>query len=104
MRVNYAPTARPLVPYVALQTVGDGLTSPTMQRAYADAAGSALVRSLFVDKAGHCTAPAPAVLAAIRMVEARASTGRWSAPAPGIFTAYRPTPMLRSCFRNRTCS
>lgn len=104
MRANYAPTARPRVPFVALQTVGDGLTSPTMQRAYADAAGPALVRSLFVDKAGHCTAPGHAVLAAIQMVETRASTGRWSAPAPGLFTAYRPTPMLRSCFKGRICS
>ena len=103
MRANYAPTARPLVPFVALQTIGDGLTSPTMQQAYADAAGPALVRSLYVDRAGHCTAPGESVLAAIRMVEARTTTGRWSAPAPGIFAAYRPAPMLRSCFRNRRC-
>lgn len=104
MRAHYAPNARPLVPLVALQTIGDGLTSPTMQRAYADVAGPARVRSLFVNQAGHCTAPGNAVLAAIQMVEARISTGRWSAPAPGVFTPYRPTPMLRSCFRNRRCS
>ena len=38
MRSNYAPTARPRVPFLSLHTIGDGLTSEVLQGGYAQAA------------------------------------------------------------------
>lgn len=102
MRANYTPTARPLVPLVAVQTIGDGATSPSMQRAYADAAPGRMVRSVYVNGAGHCTIPPSAILASIQMLESRIETGRWPATPPQ-FVAHMPSPMLRPCFRGKTC-
>lgn len=100
MRAHYTPNARPLVPLAAVQMIGDGLTSPSLQRGYVEAAKGA--ESLWVRGAGHCNFGTPTVLAAIRHVEARIETGRWGARPAG-FVAYTPPPMLRPCVRGGKC-
>lgn len=102
MSANYAPTARPRVPLLAVQAKGDGATSPSMQQAYADAAPAARFASLWLDQAGHCGFAAPQLLAALRHLEARLDSGRWPMPAAP-FVPYRAPPMLRPCFRGTRC-
>ncbi len=102
MTANYTPNARPLVPMLAVQNIGDGVTSPSLQRAYADSVavrgGGSLVRSLYVAAPGHCTFDNDTVLAAIKLIEARIATRRWP-QLPARFVPYTPPPMLRPCVR-----
>jgi pimeloyl-ACP methyl ester carboxylesterase len=102
MMANYTPNARPLVPLLAVQTIGDGLTPPALQRGYAEAAKGRDVRSLYVSDAGHCTFDTRQVMASIRHLDARLSQGRWRAP-PAVFVPHTPAPMLRPCVRGRKC-
>jgi pimeloyl-ACP methyl ester carboxylesterase len=101
MMQHYTPDARPTVPLVAVQAVGDGLTSPSLQRGYAEAAG-ANVQSLWVREAGHCAFKPETVLASIRYLEARLDGGRWPARPAG-FVDHTPPPMLRPCVRGGRC-
>jgi pimeloyl-ACP methyl ester carboxylesterase len=98
---HYTPYARPAVPLVAVQAIGDGLTSPSMQRAYAEAAGKG-ARSLWVPKAGHCGFKPETVLATLHFLERRLDKGKWG-ERPAGFVDHVPAPMLRPCFRGRTC-
>lgn len=101
MRANYTPNARPLVPLVAVQTIGDGMTAPALQRGYAETArGDA--KSLYVDGAGHCTFDTATVVATIRYLDARIATGRWP-QTPAAFVPHTPAPMLRPCWRGGRC-
>lgn len=102
MMRHYTPNARPRVPLLAVQTIGDGLTSPSLQRGYADAARSSKVRSFFVHAAGHCTFKPDVVVASIRTLDRRLQTGRW-APMAAPFVAHTPAPMLRQCVRGGRC-
>jgi pimeloyl-ACP methyl ester carboxylesterase len=99
---NYTPDARPTVPLLAVQMVGDGLTSPSLQRGYAEAAKGRDVKSLYVRGAGHCSFTPEAVITSIRYLDARLAQGRWGA-APTTFVAYTPPPMLRPCVRGKAC-
>lgn len=101
MRANYTPNARPLVPLVAVQTLGDGLTAPAMQRGYAQAARGD-VKSLYVNGAGHCTFDTATVLATIRYLDTRIATGKWP-QTPAAFVPHQPAPMLRPCWRGGKC-
>jgi pimeloyl-ACP methyl ester carboxylesterase len=106
MRDNYTPDARPGVPVLAVQRKGDGVTSPSLQRAYADAAlervGPELIRSLWLDGAGHCNFTPDEIVAAVEMLDARVRDGVWPASA-AIFVEHRPAPMPRVCFRDGPC-
>jgi pimeloyl-ACP methyl ester carboxylesterase len=102
MMRHYTPNARPGVPVLAVQTIGDGLTSPSLQRGYADAARGPKVRSLFVRAAGHCTFKPDTVVASIRYLDRRLQSGRWG-ERPASFVAHTPPPMLRPCVRNGRC-
>jgi len=102
MRNHYTPNARPLVPLAMVQKVGDGMTSPSLQRAYAEAAKGRDVRSLWVSAAGHCNFSTAVVLASVRYVESRIVTGRWG-ERPPLFTSFTPPPMLRPCVRGSKC-
>jgi pimeloyl-ACP methyl ester carboxylesterase len=102
MMANYTPTARPGVPIVSVQAIGDGLTSPSLQRAYVEAAPPNMARGLWVEGAGHCRLPAPQVLSALELLEQRLDRGRWT-PAPAGFTSAQPAPMLRPCLRGGVC-
>ncbi len=102
MRANYTPSARPRVPLLAVQAVGDGATSPSLQLGYEQAASRKVFASLWVPQAGHCNFTAAQVVASIRFTEARLDTGRWPARPEG-FVSHRPAPMLRPCWRGRSC-
>jgi pimeloyl-ACP methyl ester carboxylesterase len=102
MMLHYTPNARPRVPLLAVQAIGDGLTSPSLQRGYAEAARGRDVQSLWLRQAGHCGFTPEQVLASIRHVEARLDKGRWPARPAG-FVAYTPPPMLRPCVRGGAC-
>lgn len=99
---NYTPTARPAVPLLAVQKVGDGQTSPSLQLAYAQAAKGANVQSLWVRQSGHCGFATDTLLASIRQVEARLGGRDWPA-VPAGFARYTPPPMLRPCVRGEAC-
>lgn len=102
MRANYTPTARPRVPLLAVQAIGDGATSPSLQLGYDQAAPRKMFASLWLPQAGHCNFTAAQVVASIRFTEARLDSGRWPARPEG-FVAHRPAPMLRPCWRGRAC-
>ena len=105
MTAHYTPNARPLVPTLAVQNIGDGLTSASLQRAYLEAAAKNVpgrVAGLWVAGAGHCTFDTPIVLASIRHLAAKLDTGRWPSRPAG-FVAYTPPPMLRPCVRGGVC-
>lgn len=102
MMANYTPNAKPRVPLISLQAVGDGMTSPSLQRAYVQAAPAAMVQGLWHNGAGHCRLPAAQVLAAIDHLEARIDNGKWAARPPQ-FVDHTPAPMLRPCTRGGKC-
>lgn len=105
MTAHYTPNARPLVPILAVQNIGDGLTSPSLQRAYLEAAARnapGRAYGLWVAGAGHCTFGTETVLASIKALEARLDSGRWPARPAG-FVDYTPPPMLRPCVRGESC-
>lgn len=101
MMANYTPNARPLVPLLAVQTIGDGMTPPALQRGYAEAARGE-VRSLYVQGAGHCAFTTAQVMASISYLDQRLGARKWE-PVPAIFTPHRPAPMLRPCARGGKC-
>jgi len=105
MVANYTPNAKPVMPLLGVQNIGDGLTSPSLQRAYAEAAAHRVpgrVQALWVAGAGHCTFGTDIVLASLHQLEARLDRGRWP-ERPANFIAYTPPPMLRPCVRGRAC-
>jgi len=104
MMAHYTPNARPTAPLLAVQMIGDGLTSPSLQRAYIDAAAAngRSVRALWVANAGHCTFDTPTVMASVATLAGRLDTGRWPAPSQH-FVTYTPPPMLRPCVRGGRC-
>ena len=102
MQRNYTPNARPTVPLLAVQAIGDGATSPSLQQGYAAAADPHRFASLWLNQAGHCGFTPAQALASIRVLEARLDSGRWPRRPAG-FVNHRPAPMLRSCFRGQTC-
>ncbi|RYY26659.1 MAG: alpha/beta hydrolase [Sphingomonadales bacterium] len=97
---NYTPNAQPRVPLLAVQTIGDGLTSPSLQRGYAEAARGRDVKSVYVHGAGHCTFTPEAVMASIRFLDQRLERGKWGT-APAVFVPHTPPPMLRPFVRGR---
>ena len=102
MRRYYTPFAQPRVPLLAVQAFGDGITSPSLQRVYAEQAPPAMMNSQYLKKAGHCAFDAAETLASIQRLEARLETGEWPPRAPP-FEAHEPAPMLRPCFQEKPC-
>jgi len=102
MQRHYMPTASPSVPLLAVQAIGDGATSPSMQRAYGEVAAPHRFASLYLQQAGHCGFSAEQVLSSLHYLERRLDSGKWGTRPPG-FIAHRPAPMLRPCWRGRSC-
>ena len=116
-RANYVPTGQLRIPMLTLQAVGDGVTIPAIHgglQAIVDAAGHRReLAQLWVDGAGHCTFSPAEMIAALRTLEQRIDSGRWSispkdvgrraadgmgTPAGGTrFTRYTPPHLLRAC-------
>ena len=106
MTEHYTPNARPQAPLLAVQMIGDGVTSPSLQYAYSKAAAAsgfgASVRALWVANAGHCSFDTPTVIASLKVIDERVGLGRWPA-APAVFVSYTPPPMLRPCVSGKVC-
>jgi len=98
-------------PMLTIHTTGDPLVPVQVEHAYRDAVGSsALLRQAFVHRAGHCTFTTGEMLAALRALEGRISTGRWpdtsanalnraasdlDPSATPAYIGYRPAPYPR---------
>jgi pimeloyl-ACP methyl ester carboxylesterase len=102
MRQNYTPTADPRVPLLAVQAFGDGTTSPSLQRVYAEHAPPKMTDSLYVERAGHCSFTAEETLASVKRLESRLTSGKWPARALP-FVPHEPAPLLRPCFQGKVC-
>lgn len=102
MLAHYTPTARPGVPVLSVQTLGDGATSPSLQQAYLDAADPRMVQGLWLDAAGHCGQSKETALTALAQLEARLDAGEWPNPPAGTIR-HTPAPMLRPCRRGGSC-
>jgi pimeloyl-ACP methyl ester carboxylesterase len=112
------------VPVLTMHTTGDGLVVPENEQAYASvvrrAGHGALLRQIFVDRAGHCAFTPAETITAAKVLLQRLRTGHWDAAAlqpaslnsraaalgPGYnifasgstapaFVRYRPAPYLR---------
>jgi pimeloyl-ACP methyl ester carboxylesterase len=73
------------VPVLSVHTTGDGLVVPENEQAYAsvvDRAGhGALLRQIFVRRAGHCAFSPADTISALKVLVNRVNTGRWDARA-----------------------
>jgi hypothetical protein len=102
MMAHYTPNGRPAVPLLSVQAIGDGMTSPSLQRGYLDAAAPRMAGGLWLDAAGHCGFTTETVLTAIAHLEKRLDKGRWPNTPAGTI-AFVPPPMLRPCLRGGKC-
>jgi dienelactone hydrolase len=79
------------VPVLTMHTDGDGLVTPDNQHAYADvvrAAGNdALLRQVFVHRAGHCSFTPAEVSAGLKALVERIDTGEWPDLEPATLNA-----------------
>ena len=75
------------VPVLTMHTIGDGLVVPENEQAYAKvvsrAGNSALLRQIFVSRAGHCAFTPAETISAVQVLLARLRTGHWSRDALG---------------------
>jgi hypothetical protein len=102
MMAHYTPNAKPAVPILAVQAIGDGQTSPSLQRGYFDAVRGKDWRSLWTRSAGHCRFSPQVVLAALNQMQTRLESGGWP-KLDAQFVAHTPAPMLRPCIRGESC-
>jgi pimeloyl-ACP methyl ester carboxylesterase len=105
------------VPVLTMHTTGDGLVVPENEQAYRSvvhrAGSGALLRQVFVHRAGHCTFTPAETITAVQVLLNRLSAGQWDVPSPAAmnsqaaalgpqdnnfppaFISYRPAPYLR---------
>jgi pimeloyl-ACP methyl ester carboxylesterase len=112
MRAHYVPDGELNVPLFSYHTLGDGLTSPILEGAYAHrvkrAGREANIRVAWVAAAGHCTFSPAEHLIALSALESRLQSGHWrvepdqlnaaeSAPelGPRRYVRYTPYPLPR---------
>lgn len=73
------------IPVLTMHTVGDGLVVPENEQAYsadvAKAGDSALLRQIYVSRAGHCAFTPAETITAARVLLGRLKTGQWNADA-----------------------
>ena len=79
------------IPVLTMHTVGDGLVVPENEQAYRavvnrDGRG-ALLRQVFVARAGHCAFTPAETVTAVQTLENRLSTGHWNVPGPAAMNA-----------------
>jgi hypothetical protein len=79
------------VPVLSVHTVGDGLVIPSNEAAYAAVVGaaakSAMLRQVFVNRAGHCAFTPAETIAAFEALLKRINTGQWDE------ASLRPDPL-----------
>ena len=80
---NITFNGRLAIPVLTMHTTGDGLVVPQNEQAYqtaVDQAGrGALLRQIFVHRAGHCAFTPAETLTAVHELLSRLSTGQWDA-------------------------
>jgi dienelactone hydrolase len=103
MTAHYVPTGEPRVPLLAVQALGDTVTSPSLQEGYARDASPRMMQSLYLPQAGHCAFTNEQLLDALGRLDRRLDLGTW-APASSLYVRERPAPLLRPCFRHDRCS
>ncbi len=73
------------VPVLTMHTTGDGLVVPENEQAYASvvrrAGNGALLRQIFVDRAGHCAFTPAETITAAKVLLQRLRTGHWDTAA-----------------------
>jgi hypothetical protein len=94
MTANYVPSGKPVVPMLAIQNLGDPVTSPSLQESYASIASAAMLNSLYLPQAGHCRLSKSQILDAVGIIGRKLDSGRWEIPA-GRFSDLRPHKMPR---------
>jgi pimeloyl-ACP methyl ester carboxylesterase len=104
-------------PVLTMHTIGDGLVVDNQEQAYRsavqDAKDSALLRQVFVDRAGHCAFTPAETIAGLDALLTRLQTGKWAGVTgagnlnaaaealgplnnlPPAFVATYPAPFLR---------
>ena len=74
------------VPVLTLHTTGDGLVPVEDEKAYSrvvrEANDSAMLRETFVHRAGHCELTPAETIAALRTLDLRVKTGKWTGLTP----------------------
>jgi pimeloyl-ACP methyl ester carboxylesterase len=74
------------VPVLTMHTTGDGLVVPENEQAYESvvnrAGNGALLRQVFVHRAGHCAFTPAETITALQVLQNRLSTGQWNVPSP----------------------
>jgi len=99
MRAHYAPSGELSVPLFSYHTIGDGLTSPVLEGAYAGqvnrAGRAADFRAGWVAAAGHCTFSPAEHIIALRALESRLQSGHWDV-SPDQLNATSVAPELGS--------
>jgi hypothetical protein len=82
---NISFTGRINIPVLTMHTTGDGLVVPENEQAYASvvrrAHRSALLRQVFVARAGHCAFTPAETITAAKSLLRRLRTGHWDNPA-----------------------
>ncbi len=83
---NISFDGRISVPVLTMHTTGDGLVVPENEQAYravVDRAGrGALLRQVFVDRAGHCAFTPAETITAVQVLLGRLASGSWNVPGP----------------------
>jgi len=73
------------IPVLTMHTVGDGLVVPENETAYKDAVAhagdSAMLRQVFVNRAGHCAFTPAETVTAVKVLLNRLKTGEWNSQA-----------------------
>ena len=73
------------IPVLTMHTTGDGLVVPENEQAYRSvvhhAGNAALLRQIFVHRAGHCAFTPAETITAARVLLHRLSTGHWTGTA-----------------------
>jgi pimeloyl-ACP methyl ester carboxylesterase len=73
------------IPVLTMHTIGDGLVVPENEQAYSSVVSrsgeSAMLRQIFVDRAGHCAFTPAETITAVKVLLNRLNTGEWNAPS-----------------------
>ena len=82
LRQNITYNGQLNIPVLTMHTTGDGLVVPENEQAYsaevASVGKSALLRQVFVHRAGHCAFTPAETITAARVLLNRLNTGQWS--------------------------
>lgn len=82
MENYFTPRGALGVPVLTMHERGDNYPTVTQARAYSDvvrrAGNQAMLRQVFVDRPGHCRYTGAEFVAAVRTLENRVTTGRWT--------------------------